>query len=169
MRNSHTKKIVTVALLIAMDILLTRFLSIQATPAVRISFGFAAIAIVAMLYGPVYAGLGAAIADFVGVVLFSAYAPFPGFTLTAFLTGVVYGLFLRKSPLKMWRICAAALIVTVGLNFLLDTYWLSIIFEGRGFYAILPERIVRTAIMLPLQIVTLRFVTSERFAKILKR
>lgn len=162
-KDSHVKKLVVMALLIAMEIVLTRHLSVQ-TPIARFSFGFLPIAVMGMLYGPLFAGLGAAVSDFVGVTLFPPLVGsfFPGFTLTAFLTGAVYGFLLKPKPVKMWRVCAAALIVTLALNFILDSFWLYIILD-RGVIALLPGRIIRTLIMFPIQIIGIRFVTSERF------
>ena len=163
MLKSHTKKIVFSAMLIALEVILTRFLSIQ-TPIVRISFGFIPIVLIAIMYGPLFAGIGAAIGDVLGVSLFSAFAPFPGFTLTAFLAGIVYGLLLHKHPKSLPRICIAAIIVTVALQFMLDTVWLVFFFE-HGFIALLPTRIIRTLIMLPMQVICIRFITQERFMR----
>ena len=171
----HSWKIVTMGLLIAMDIVLTRHLSIQ-TPIVRLSFGFIAVALMAMLYGPIFAGVGAAVADLIGVTLFPPPVGsfFPGFTLTSFLVGVIYGLFLYLPnkertelnsppyrPVKFWRICVAA-VLSVGVSFVLNTLWLSIILD-RGFIAMLPGRIAGSLIMLPIQTATIRFITGERF------
>jgi len=121
----------------------------------------------AMLFKPAYAGIGAAVADVVGFFIFRpAGTFFPGFTLTAFLMGVTYWAFLRNYPVKMWRVCAAALIVTIGLNLILDTIWLTIILR-EGVVALIPQRVIRTAVMLPIQVVTIRFLVSERFRAIL--
>jgi ECF transporter S component (folate family) len=154
----NAKKIVTIALLIAMEIVLTRFLSIQ-TPVIRISFGFIPIAMIAMMYGPIYGGIGAALADLTGVALFPIGAFFPGFTLTAFLTGFVYGIFLHKQQKNLFRICAAVLIVTVCLNLGLDTLWIQIL-TGSGYLALIPVRIVRTLIMTPIQIMCIRIIAG---------
>ena len=156
MSRFNTKTLAIMALMIAIEIILTRILSIQ-TPTVRISFGFIPIALLAVMYGPLYAGIAAAIADFMGVMLFPVAAFFPGFTLTAFLMGITYGIFLYKHPQKMTRIFVAVLIVVVVLQLGLDTYWLQII-TGQGYLALLPARILRSAIMLPVQIVCIRFV-----------
>ena len=145
--------------MIAIEIVLTRILSIQ-TPTIRISFGFIPIALIAMLYGPLYAGFVAAISDFLGIMLFPVVgAYFPGFTLTAFLMGITYGLFLHKHQKNMERIVAAVLIVVVVLQLGLDTFWIQII-TGQGYIALLPFRILRTAIMIPVQIICIRFVVN---------
>ena len=153
-----------IALLIAMEVILTRFLSIQ-TPVIRIGFGFLPIVIIAILYGPLYAGVAAAMADFLGALLFPIAAYFPGFTFTAFLTGFVYGIFLhnRKPGLKQsfLYISAAALIVTVGLQLALDTLWVSII-TGSSYTQWLAIRAIRTAIMLPIQIVLISLIMASR-------
>ena len=157
------KKLMTISLLIALEIILTRILSIQ-TPIVRISFGFLPIVIMAMMYGPVYAGIGAVIANLVGVTLFPI-AFFPGFILTAFLSGIVYGLVLYNRPKCMKRIVIAVLIVTVILQLGLDTLWIQILAVGtlsiEGYLALMPMRIVRTLIMAPIQIISIRTVTRQ--------
>lgn len=165
MKSSHTKKIVIIGLLIAMEIVLTRLLYIWPTPAARYSLGFVPIAVMGILFGPISAGIGAAVSDFLGFTLFAQGTFFPGFTLTAFLAGATYGIFLHKKPASLWRIVAAALLVTLFLNFVLDTIWLYILLDA-GVAAMLPDRIIRTAIMFPLQVVALRFITSRRFEPI---
>lgn len=143
------KKLIQISLLIAIEVILTRFCSIQ-TPIVRIGFGFLPIAIIAMMYGPLSAGIAYAIGDLIGIVLFPTGAFFPGFTLTAFLTGVVYGVFLYNKPKTWFRIIGAVLTVCLVINLGLDTYWLSILM-GKGYIALLPTRIIKAALMIPVQ------------------
>ena len=90
MRHS-TKKLAVSALLIALDVILTRLLAIN-TPVMKIGLGFAAVALCALLYGPWWAAVVAALADILGSTLFPTGAYFPGFTLTAACTGVSFGL-----------------------------------------------------------------------------
>ena len=93
-QKSNTKRLVVLAFLIALEIILTRFCSIQ-TPIVRIGFGFLPVAMMGILYGPIWAGIGYAIGDLLGMLIFPSAAYFPGFTLTAFLTGMIFGFFLK--------------------------------------------------------------------------
>jgi len=142
----------TVAMLIALEIVLTRFLSIQ-TPLIRIGFGFLPIAVIGMKYGPLQAGIAAAMADVIGFFLFSTFTYHPGFTITAFLTGVTYGLLLHKGRHQnILNIIFAVLIVTIAWNMFLDTFWLTQI-TGQGAIGFLAIRVLRTVIMLPLQII----------------
>lgn len=161
------KKLIQISLLIAIEVILTRFCSIQ-TPVVRIGFGFLPIAIIGMMYGPLSAGIAYAIGDLLGMALFPSGSFFPGFTLTAFLTGATYGLFLYNKP-KTWpRIIGSVLTVCLVLNLGLDTYWLSILM-GKGYLALLPMRIVKAAIMIPIQAFIIGIIWKKvviRFVKI---
>lgn len=65
---NKVNKIVYMGLLIALKVILTRFLSIQ-TPIVRIGFGFLPIAVAGIMFGPIFAGI-AAIADILGMIIF---------------------------------------------------------------------------------------------------
>ena len=149
-----TKILVTVALLIAIEVVLSRFLSI-ATPIVKIGFAFVPIAICAMMYGPIIAGLAGALADFIGAILFPIGAFFPGFTISAALTGAVFGLFLFRRRGNIPRLAAAVLINCLLISLIINTYWVSII-SGASFYALLPTRILQSAIMIPVQFIVLR-------------
>lgn len=150
MQKFNTRRLVQTALLIALEIILSRFFSI-ATPIVKIGFAFLPLALIAILYGPVYAGIAAALADFLGAVLFPIGAFFPGFTLTAFLTGVTYGLFLYKRPQTLPRIICCMLVITLFLHLGLNTFWVWMI-SGKAIMIILPTRLVQSAIMLPIQV-----------------
>jgi len=158
------RKMAVIALLIAMEVVLTRFLSIQ-TPVMRIGFGFLPIVIIAVLYGPWYAGIAAAMADILGALLFPIGVYFPGFTITAFLGGAVYGLFLHNnnSGIKqnLIHISAAALIVTLALQLALDTWWVSII-TGTSYTEWLAVRAVRATIMLPIQIILISLIMASK-------
>ena len=90
-----TRVLTTLALLTALEIVLSRFLSINAWNT-KIGFSFVPIVAAAILYGPAAAGIVGALGDFIGAILFPIGAYFPGFTLTAFLTGCVFGLFLHR-------------------------------------------------------------------------
>lgn len=164
MKNNNVKKLVEISLLIALEVILTRFCSIN-TPILRIGFGFLPIAIIAMMHGPLSAGVAYAIGDLLGMMIFPSGSYFPGFTLTAFLTGVVYGLVLYKKP-KTWpRIILAVCIVCLGINLCLDTVWLHILM-GQGYLALLPTRILKVAVMIPIQTILIGLVWKNIIIKV---
>lgn len=155
MRSKPALKIANIALLIALEIVLSRFLSIS-TPIVKIGFSFVPLSMLAMLYGPFYAASGAAIADIIGAVLFPLGAYFPGYTLTAALTGLTYGLLLYQRPKSWWRILAAVLIVALLLNLGLNTVWIHMT-TGKAYMVLLMPRIVKSLAMVPIMTLLIRF------------
>lgn len=154
MKKLSSKQIVMLGLLIATEIILSRFFAIS-TPIVKISFAFLPIAIAAICYGPIWGAMCAGIADIIGAFLFPVGAFFPGFTLTAALTGAVYGLLLYRNSDKPWRLVAAVLIICIVLNLGLDTYWLTILL-GKSAAVLLPARAIKCLIMIPIQILLVR-------------
>jgi ECF transporter S component (folate family) len=153
----NIRKIAFIGLFIAIEIVLTRFLSIQ-TPIVRIGFTFLPIALTGIMFGPLFAGLTAALADIVGMMLFpTGGAFFPGFTISALLTGVIYGLFLYRKPKSFWRISLAVIVISVFVHLGLDTLWLWML-TGKGIFVLLPARMIKSLIMLPIQILTIQVV-----------
>ena len=151
------------ALLIALEIILTRFLSIE-TPTLRIGFGFLPVAIMAILYGPWWTGAAGVVGDLVGMMLFPKAAFFPGFTLTAFLTGMIYGLFLYKKPITWKRTFVAVSSVNVICSLCLDTLWLSMMYRD-SFLVLLPMRLVKAAIMIPVATVLIYLVWTRAISK----
>jgi ECF transporter S component (folate family) len=148
MKNSRV--IVFMGLFIALEIVLTRFLSIQ-TPIVRIGFGFIPVALSAIMFGPLVGGVTAALADIIRMMLFpSGAAYFPGFTLSAFLSGAIYGLMLYKKPRTIIRVAISVIIIRLFVNIGLDTVWL-VLFFNKAAAAIMLPRVITSAIMLPIQ------------------
>ena len=73
----------------------------------------------------------------------------PGLTLDSFLAGLIYGFFLYKRPIRLWRILTAKLIVALVINVVLGTFWLSQVY-GNGFWVMAPARLVKNVIMWPI-------------------
>ncbi|GER67722.1 folate ECF transporter [Weizmannia acidilactici] len=164
----NVKKIVLAGLFIALEVISTRFLSIQ-TPVLRIGFTFIPTALSACILGPLFAGITAGLADVIGMMLFPAEgAYFPGFTLSAFLAGAIYGLFFYKKPVRFWRVCLAVLIITIFVNLGLDTLWLWML-TGKGILGLLPARMMKSAIMFPIQVITIQVVWKSLAASLKHR
>ena len=140
--------IVITGFMIALEIVLSKLVSVNLA-FLRIGFGFLPIAIVAILYGPVWAGITYAIGDVIGGFLFPTGAFFPGFTLTAFLTGIIFGLILYRHEVTFIRALAASAAVCLLCNLLLNTYWLTFIL-GKGFKILLASRAVKEIVAIPI-------------------
>ncbi len=147
-----TRILVFMSLLVSMNVLLTHVIPVIMTGVVRVSFGFIPLSLSSMLFGPFIGGLGGALTDLIGMVIAPKGPYFPGFTLNAFLSGMIYGLFLYKKPKTIPRIILAVLCVSVFVNLGLNTYWLTIL-TGKGYLALLPTRIIQNGITSIIQIV----------------
>lgn len=147
------RNIALLGLLISMEIILTRFLSIESS-IVRISFEFIPVALSAVLFGPVAAGGAAAAADVLGMMIFPKGPFFPGFTFSAFVSGFLYGLFLYKKKITLLRTFLAVLSVIVTSSLVLNSIWL-ILFFGNGAYGVLSARLAKCAVFLPVETIVI--------------
>ncbi len=147
-KNSATKMLVQCAMLTALEIILNRFCSINAWN-LKIGVSFIAPACAAMLYGAPAAVCVWTVSDLLGALLFPSGPFFPGFTLSAFLSGLLYGCLLhRKQDLP--HILAAVLIQQVFVSLLLNTGWISMLY-GSPFRGVFMTRLMQTGILIPVQ------------------
>ena len=138
-RQLKQVKTVTVCAMLGAVAIVLGSLSIELGSTLRIGFSGIPNEIVHMLFGPV-----------VGSVLIKPTgAFFPGFTLIAMLAGLIYGSFYYKKELNFWRVLAAHITVALICNVLLNTWCLSILY-GKAFAVLLPARLVKNAIMCPI-------------------
>ena len=154
--KTTTRKLAVMGMLIALEIVLSRFLSIP-TPITKIGFAFVPVAAAALLLGPLEAGIVGATADFLGAILFPIGPYFPGFTLTAFLMGLCYGLFLHRKC-TLWRVLAAVGIHQFVLSMLLNSLWLWIISSSadKGYWAMVAARLPQTLLLTAVQIAVIQ-------------
>ncbi len=163
-KEKDVRKLVLISLFIALNVVFTRFLSIQ-TFDLRIGFGFLPSVIASMMFGPIIGGIIGIVSDLIGVILFPSGGFFPGFTLSAFLAGVIYGVGLHKKPATLIRFVIVFTIINVFINMGLNTLWISIMYN-KGFLALLPTRITKELVMIPIQTVTTLFVWKHVVIKI---
>ena len=124
------KRIAVLGLLIALEIVLSRVLpAFTIPPLIKASFAFIPIVVAGYLYGPLWAGAAAAIADIIGTFmlpLLGAYQPW--FTITAFLVGAAYGAFLHERKVAWRNAVVSAVVVCVLLRIGLNCCWFYIMF-----------------------------------------
>lgn len=162
------KKVVYLGLFIAITVILSRFLSIQLS-FLKITFSFIPIALVSMIFGPIYGGIVAGLEDLIGAILFPRGAFFLGFTLSAILVGIIYGLILYKKPKTTTRFVVASSIIAVLIHIILNTIWLVIMYD-KGFLALVGTRIIKTLIMIPIEVILLKLswrYIGERLEKLI--
>lgn len=153
---NRTHRLVYMALLVATSIVFTRvfgvMLPIAGVGALRLSFGEIPIILAGLLMGPVAGGVVGTLADLLGYALNPMGGPyFPGFTLTAALTGILPALFLRwffNNRLSLASILVAIACSELLTSVILNTFWLSIMY-GRAFFVLLPLRFAARVILVP--------------------
>lgn len=162
--NFNTKSLVAMGVLTAIEIILSRFVSIQAWN-IKIGFGFVPVVIAAITLGPIKAGIVGALADFLGANLFPIGTYFPGFTLTAFLSGMVYGLFLHKRQ-NYLRIFIAVGVNQIIFSLLINTLWISILY-GTAYLPLIATRAIQSVIMIPVHLVFICIICRPEICRIL--
>ncbi len=156
---SKLRKVILAGLLLAASIVLNRFLSIK-TPIVQISFTFIPTILTAMFLGTGWSVLVCGLADLLGALLFPFGAFFPGYTFTAIVTGLIYGLFLNKAYKKsgkqfLWRLALSCVLVSLICNLGLNTLWTWYLTK-KAIVVILPTRLIKEAILLVIKILVMQ-------------
>ena len=139
-----TRVMVTCAMLLAVSVVLNYAFPIYIATSSRVTFGFLAIVACGYLFGPSPAMLTAVLSDIVVFVLRPTGFYFPGYTITAALGGLIYGLILYKHEVKLTSILLAQALVTIILNIALNSLF-SVILQGKALAAILPLRLMVNA------------------------
>ena len=156
----NVRLLVQLAMLVALEIVLNRFLSIR-TSFVKIGFSFVPIVICAMANGPVWATVVYVVADLTGTLI-EGNIPLPGLTVGCAIIGFMYGLFLFEldrlpmGSIKMWlRIIIVAAINQFGVSMLFNTYWLwkaGFVGGGNPYFTSILVRVPQTLILVAVQI-----------------
>lgn len=141
----NTRVMVTSAMLLALSVVLNATVAIYLSTTSRITFGLLAVAVCGYLFGPSPAMMIAALSDILVTILRPVGPYFPGYTLTAALSGLVYGLAFYRKEVKLPRILVAQAVVSVLLNLGLNTLW-AVLVQGKALAAILPIRLLANSI-----------------------
>lgn len=151
-----TKNVVLCGLMAALAVVLSMVASIEAGPYIKIGFSGLPNRVVECLFGPVVGCLFGGMLDILKYVLKPTGPFFFGFTFNVMLAGLIYGTILYQKPVAVKRIVAAEILTKLVVNCLLNTLWISMLY-GKGFFALLPLRMLKNAIMLPIDSCILYF------------
>ena len=88
---------------------------------------------------------------FLSTALFGQGVFFPGFIISEFLVGYVYGYFLHGRNVTFKQLLLPETIVTVCIHLILNTMWLTI-FYNKAVSAIFIGRLIKNIICFPLEI-----------------
>ena len=115
MKQKTTRALAISAMLIALQIVLSKFLMVQLGPSLRLSIDSVPIVLAGLWFGPLVGGAVGALADILGTVLFpTAGAYFPPLTAAFVVIGVSAGLLRRLLAGERANIARAALLVCAG-------------------------------------------------------
>ncbi|MDO4500384.1 MAG: folate family ECF transporter S component [Erysipelotrichaceae bacterium] len=157
MKKVDTKMLVSIALLIALNVVFSRIISIS-TLSFKISFTFVTVFLAAYLYGPFVSVLVASAGDFIGALLFPVGAYNPLFTITAALSGLVYGIFLYKNN-NLIKQLITVFLNRIVVSLFINTYFISIVID-KPLSLLIPTRIMQNVVMLVIEFITIRMLAK---------
>ena len=155
----NVRSLTGLSMLVALSVALSYVTSIQITPTLKIGISFIVTGLMGMLYGPVAAGLGNGIGNLIKFFLKPTGPFFLGYTLTAVLGGVFYGLFFYKNKCNVWRAISAKTCINLFINVGLNTYWSTLLY-GDAMSAIIGPRFIKNITLLPFEIILLYVVLT---------
>lgn len=162
-KPDKVRKLVIVSLLVALHLVLNRFLEIPISNFGKISLSFIPIAITSSVFGPGTAVVAGVAEDLLGATLFPKGAYFPGFTVTAAVNGLIYGLLLHNREREIKYVVLAAVLSTLIGNTLLSSLWISMI-TGMPYTVAVVSRLPGHALMIAAKVIILPIVLP-RLAK----
>lgn len=154
----NLRSLVGISMLLAISVVLS-FFTINLGENIKIGVGFVVTALLGMLYGPVAGAFAAGTGDLIKYLIKPTGPYFFGFTLTAMLGAVIYGMFFYQSRCTVAKAVTAKTSVTLLLNCLLNTFWIHLLY-GSPFLALLFPRIVKNLLTLPFEIILLYLTLS---------
>lgn len=153
-----TQMLTRMALLMALNIILTRWLSVRipigGVEGIRIGFGELPVVFAGIFMGPLAGGLVGAVGDMVGYFINPIGAYMPHFTLTAALRGIIPGLFILlvtlggRREVGIFPLFLAVCITTVVVNIFMVPYFIETLF-GLSRVVTVPPRIISSVIGIP--------------------
>ena len=154
--RTDLQQLVFLGIVVAMKIILSQF---SFGPVmVKVGLGFIGSVLLGYLFGPLWGTIGGGISDLISSALFGNQGGFfIGCTLTAMAGPLIYALFLYNKPVKIWRIIASTILVTVIVNIGMNTLWLHIMYD-MNFNAALIQHLPKETIVPWIQMVISYFV-----------
>ncbi|MBQ8633348.1 MAG: folate family ECF transporter S component [Lachnospiraceae bacterium] len=182
-----TRNLVLCAMMAALSIVLSYTTSFYITPEIKIGFSGLPNRLVDFMFGPVVGCIFGGLMDVIKFFIKPDGAFFPGYTLTAMVGGLIYGIFYYRLQIKQpqlteetgWPkvkawilanitsillIFIANVLVKCICNIGLNTLWSSM-FTGKAWIALLPTRVLKNLIQIPTDTI-LHFVLLKLFCQL---
>lgn len=118
----------------------------------KIYFSFLVISLGCYVYGPAVGILVGFANDTLGFLISSFGEPyFPGYLITAMLSGLIYGTLLYRQRITVLRLVVVRLIINYGSNVLLGSVWKSMLY-GKGYLYYATSGFIKNTTMLPIEV-----------------
>ena len=145
------RKLTFAALMIALCVVLGHIPSVPLFGGAKITWGFLARALCALVCGPVLGVVFGFTEDILSFFLTGGggYPFFPGYTLTTMLGVLIYALFFYRAKVTIARVFLAKLLTNIQ-NVVLGALWMAIL-SGKAWYVTAGGSAVKNLIMLPVQ------------------
>lgn len=127
---------------------------IPLSESLQIKFSFLAICVEASIIGPVAGMVSGMVTDLIGFMVAPSGPFFPGYTLSAMLTELVYASFLYHKPLSIARITLAKAVNNYVVNVCIGSIWSSMLYGNLYIYYFL-RSIVKNTLLLPVEVILL--------------
>ncbi len=130
------------------------FFKIPLSDVAEIRLQFLPVACAGMLFGAPAGALVGGLSDILCYMVKPTGPFFPGFTISSIIQGSIYGLILYNKPLSVKRVIIAQIADTVVISLILNPIWLMLLYNN-AFSVIFVSRLVKVAVMLPINTVLL--------------
>ncbi|MDO4315337.1 MAG: folate family ECF transporter S component [Oscillospiraceae bacterium] len=149
------RKLTFAALMIAMCMVLSSIPSVPLFGGAKITWGFLARSVCAMVCGPVLGVLFGFAEDILSFFVTGGggYPFFPGYTLTTMLGVFIYALFFYRARLTVRRVLLAKLLTNIE-NVVLGALWMAIL-SGKAYLVTASASALKNLICLPFQTLVL--------------
>ena len=118
----------------------------------KIYFSFLVISLGCYVYGPAVGILVGFANDTLGFLISSFGEPyFPGYLITAMLSGLIYGTLLYRQRITVLRLVVVRLVINYGSNVLLGSVWKAMLY-GKGYLYYLTSGAIKNTLMLPVEV-----------------
>ena len=161
-KNSNLFKIILTSLLIALNVIMERFMSFNVWNH-SIGFSFITIAFAAVFLGVPYAIAVGAFGDIIGALLFPFGAYFVGFTVTNILAAFITAIFIYKNA-SVINIVSGVIINKIVTTVALNSLWITMLYRDSldAYPVVLIGRIPQAAIMAVVEIIVVIILFSNK-------
>ncbi|MBQ1319679.1 MAG: folate family ECF transporter S component [Solobacterium sp.] len=149
----QTKYLAIMATMIALKAVLANF-SIPLSETLRINFGYMVTSVEAAVVGPVAGMVSGAVSNTVNFMIRPSGTFFIGYTISAMLGELFYGLFFYRRRITLPAIIGAKVSVNYLINVLLGSLWSSMLYSN-GYLYYAGKSVIKNTVMLPVEITLL--------------